>query len=176
MDTFLVSATCRHSGPHEPSGYLFTIDLAERRVTGCCPVIEPPHRDADPNPRGGMRGAKGIAVAGDRVFVANASVVHCFDSAWDVVGAVSHPSCGSLHDIVWRDGTLWVTSCCNDLLCQLDLEGRLLDYFSPRDDAELCRDAGWSRRACSMPAPSARGPSTSATRGRTGPRWPTALT
>src|SRR4051812_49162541 len=99
MNTFLVTATCRNSGPSEPSGYLFTIDLAGRRVTGRCPVIEPPHREADPNPRGGMRGAKGIAVAGeDRVFVANASVIHGFDPSWEVVSAVSHPSCGSLHD------------------------------------------------------------------------------
>lgn len=143
MNTFLITATCRNSGLFEPSGYLFTIDLSGR-VTGRCPVIEPPHREADPNPRGGMRGAKGIAVVGDeRVFVANASVIHGFDPSWQVVSAVSHPSCASLHDIVHDEGTLWVTSCSNDLLCRLDLAGRLLEVFSVREHLDVCRGLGW---------------------------------
>ena len=36
-----------------------------------------------------MRSAKGIAVAGDDVLIANASVVHRFNTAWEVVGAVT---------------------------------------------------------------------------------------
>src|SRR5262245_40188631 len=113
MRTFLVTSTHRHCGPREPSGFVYTLDLDRRQVTGSCPMIEPPHRGSDPNPRGGMRGAKGIAVLDDEVFLANASVIYRFDTSWNITACITHPSCGSIHDIAWHDGGLWVTSCCN---------------------------------------------------------------
>lgn len=143
MTAFLVTTTHRHCKPGEPSGALYTVDLERRRVTSQCPVIEPPHRDADPNPRGGMRGAKGIAVRNDEVFVANASAVYCFDSAWNVTGSLSHPSCASIHDIAWRDGSLWVASCANDLLFQFDPAGRVLRFFNLRGYPAVNRALGW---------------------------------
>lgn len=144
MSTFLVTTTVRHCKPGQASGYVFTVDLERRRVTGCCPMIEPPHRDADPNPRGGMRGAKGIVVLGDQVLLANASVVYRFDRAWNVVGSVSHPSCASIHDIVWRDRSLWVTSCCNDLVVQFDLDGTMLRHFNARSHPDVCAAVHWT--------------------------------
>jgi hypothetical protein len=143
MPVFLVTSTHRECQPGESSGCLYTVDLDRREVTSRCPVIEPPHRDADPNPRGGMRGAKGIAVLEDHVFVANASVVYRFDASWNVVGAISHPCCASIHDLVLRDGTLWVASCCNDLVFQFDLDGRVLQVLNFRAYPELHQALGW---------------------------------
>jgi hypothetical protein len=106
-------------------------------------MIEPPHLEADPNPRGGMRGAKGIAAVGDTVFLANASVVYRFDSSWRVRGTISHPSCAYIHDIIWHDNSLWVASCCNDLVFRFDLEGRILEACNIRGYPEVCRTLNW---------------------------------
>jgi hypothetical protein len=144
MAVFLVTSTHRECQPGESSGYIYTVDLERKQVTSRCPVIEPPHRNADPNPRGGMRGAKGIAIHEDHVFVANASVVYRFDASWNVVGSISHPSCASIHDIVIQDGTLWVASCCNDLVFQFDLEGRVLQVLNFRTYPELLEVLSWN--------------------------------
>lgn len=146
MTTLLITTTHRHSRPGEPSGAVYTLDADAPRVTGRCPVIEPPYLDADPNPRGGMRGAKGIAVYRDEVFIANASVVHRFDAAWKVTGEVTHPSCANIHDVVVRDETLWVTSCSNDLLFQFNHGGRLLRHFNFRAYPDTLRQLGWNTR------------------------------
>src|SRR4051794_21297148 len=106
MELVLVTTTHRHCRPGQPSGYLYTVDLARRQVVGQCPMIEPPHIEADPNPRGGMRGAKGIALHGDEVYLANASAIYRFNASWEITGCISHPSCASIHDLVIRDGTL----------------------------------------------------------------------
>jgi len=143
METVLITTTIRHTRPGESSGYIYTVDLAGRRVTGQCPVIEPPYIDADPNPRGGMRGAKGIAVLPDEVFIANASLVYRFDRAWNLLGTISHPSCATIHDIAWQDNSLWVTSCSNDLVFQFDLNGRLLSHYNVRAYPHVLQALNW---------------------------------
>src|SRR5262245_34773275 len=130
MATILVTTTHRHCRPGEPSGFVYTVDAEAWRLSGSCPVIEPPHLQADPNPRGGMRGAKGIAVVGDTLFLANASVVYRFDSSWNVLSTISHPSCAYIHDIVWHDDSLWVASCCNDLVFRFDGGGRIRHFWN----------------------------------------------
>jgi hypothetical protein len=144
MAVYLVTSTYRECQPDEPSGYIYTVDLDRQQVTSRCPVIEPPHRDADPNPRGGMRGAKGIAVHEDHVFIANASVIYRVDASWNVVGSITHPCCASIHDVVVQDGTLWVASCCNDLVFQFDLDGRVLQVLNFRTYPDLHEALGWS--------------------------------
>ena len=41
------------------------------------------------------------------------------------------------------DDTIWVASCANDLICQLDTDGGLLHFVNVRDQAEACRALGW---------------------------------
>src|SRR5262245_29866058 len=143
-DTYLVTTTHRHCRIGEPSGFIYTVDLETGRVTGRCPVIEPPHLDVDPNPRGGMRGAKGIAVLDDQVFIANASAVYRFDPAWNLLGIITHPSCATLHDVVFRDNRLWVTSCSNDLVFEFDLEGRVCRHYYARTFGEARKALNWT--------------------------------
>jgi hypothetical protein len=146
MGTILVTTTHRHCRHGEPSGFVYTIDAEKWRLSGACPIIEPPHLGADPNPRGGMRGAKGIAVVGDTVFLANASVVYRFDSTWKVLGTISHPSCAYIHDIVWHDDSLWVASCCNDLVFRFDRQGRILQVCNIRGYQQVHRALNWHAR------------------------------
>lgn len=127
----LVSTICRHSHFDQPSGFVILIDLDVGRPVHRLPVPEPPLRGTDPNPRGGMRGARGIAVAGDTLFVANYSSVFQFDHRWRMVGSCSHPLCADIHDIAYHDGQLWVTSTRNDLLLALHLDGRIAECIDP---------------------------------------------
>lgn len=120
----LVTSIVRGAGLDEPSGLLFTVDLDEGRVTGSCAMPDPPMREHDGNPRGGMRGAKGIAVVGDRIFIANYSSIHEFDRSWRLKSVISDPGCASIHDICHHDDRLWVTSAINDRLFEFSMDGR----------------------------------------------------
>ncbi len=143
MNTLLVTTVCRNTAPEEPTGFIYTIDLDGMQVTGGCPVIEPPLLREDPNPRGGMRGAKGISTGDGSVFIANHSCVFQFDAEWNRLREISHPSCAGIHDIVYRDGSLWVTSSRNDVVFELDLDGRVLRHVNLRALAEVRERAAW---------------------------------
>lgn len=129
MTHLLATTIVRGSAAHETSGYLYVVDLEERAVAARSPIMEAPLRDGDPNPRGGMRGGRGLAVNGDEIFVANFSAVYRFDADWRLLNVISHPACADIHDITFHDGSLWVTSTRNDLILQFSPEGRLLDHI-----------------------------------------------
>lgn len=137
MLRLLVSTIVRKASPLEISGYLYTVDLHENAVRERTPFIEAPLRDLDPNPRGGMRGARGIAVEGDEVYVANYSAVYRFDTQWRCKGVISHPDCADIHDIAVQDGALWVTSTRNDLLMAFDRDGTLRARIDLRKSVAL---------------------------------------
>ena len=147
MTRLLVSTIVREAASLEISGYLYTVDVCENAVRERCPFIEAPMRDLDPNPRGGMRGARGIAVDGDEVFVANYSVVYRFDSQWRCIGVISNPDCADIHDIAIHEGSLWITSTRNDLLMEFDREGQLRARMNLRaaDSLAELHHSGWWR-------------------------------
>ena len=90
-------------------------------------------RACDPNPRGGTRGARGIAVGDGEILVANYDTIFRYDASWRLVGAISNPQCADIHDIAFCDGRLWVASTRNDRLFQFDLDGNVKDRFDPWD-------------------------------------------
>jgi hypothetical protein len=132
MNRLLVTTITRECNIHETSGYLYVVDVDDAVVLSRSPMIEAPLRELDPNPRGGMRGGRGIAVDGDEVYVANFSAVYRFDRAWRCINVITHPACADIHDIAVHDRILWVTSTRNDRLFQFHPDGRLQDYFNVR--------------------------------------------
>jgi len=143
MTVLLVTTVRRNCPPHEPSGYVYALDWAERRVLRRTPMIETLHRPHDPNTRGGVRGAKGIGLGAGDLFIANYSHVFRFSANWEPMGAFTHPSCASIHDIELHEGGLWVTSSRNDLVFQFDLEGRMVRCLNLRDDSAAQRALRW---------------------------------
>ena len=133
--TLAVTTICRGSLPGEPTGYLTTISLDERRVTGRAPIPDPRLLRFDPNPRGGMRGARGMALWDGDLLVANFSQIFRFNSRWQLVDTLSDPACADIHDIATGDGGIWVTSTAGDQLVQLSPDGTTLDSFRVRLDA-----------------------------------------
>ena len=145
MARVVVTTIRRHSPPSEPSGYVYTVDVDAAKVTGRCPILEPPFVHEDPNPRGGLRGAKGLAVSGDQLFLANHSAVFRFSAGWELEQTISHPSCAHIHEILTRDDTLYVTSTRNDLLIAFDAQGRIEQHWNVRAMTDLLDALDWHR-------------------------------
>ena len=131
MRRVVVSTICRGSRPGEPSGHLYVVD-PERGVQGSCEVPAAPYLEREPNPRGGIRGGRGLAADGDTLLVANGAQVLRFDRAWRPLATISHPWCGNVHDIAVHDDRLWVCSTANDALAVFDPAGRLTDLVDLR--------------------------------------------
>lgn len=132
MHRVLVTTITRECAVHETSGYLYVVDVDDAIVLARCPMVEAPLRELDPNPRGGMRGGRGVAVDGDEIYIANFSAVYRFDAQWRCLNVLSHPACADVHDIAVHDGFVWVTSTRNDLLFQFHPDGRLVDCLNVR--------------------------------------------
>jgi hypothetical protein len=132
MTRILISTTCRHATPNEPSGFLYVYNVEKRETQKKCEIIEPPHRDADPNPRGGFRGLKGLSIRNDKIALANASTVFIYDKNWDLVSHFWHPSCAGIHDIKLMDDYIWVTSSSNDLVFCFSFDGEIIRYYDIR--------------------------------------------
>ena len=138
--TLLVTSIVRGALLDEPSGLLFTVDLDQERVTGRCVMPDAPMRQHDANPRGGMRGAKGVVVVGDRIFIANHGSIHEFDRSWRLQAVLSDPGCAGIHDICHQDDLLWVTSTSNDRLFAFDLDGHTERTIDCRPNALSVED------------------------------------
>jgi hypothetical protein len=123
--TLIVTTIIREAPPDQPSGSVYTIDLDHLRVTGRTPIIEAPLRQFDPNPRGGLRGGRGITIIGDSLCIANSIAIFRFDKDWRLLQSFSHPAGADLHDILFHNGHVWAMSSRNDLALAFDLNGRL---------------------------------------------------
>lgn len=141
-DRYLVSTICRGSGEGEASGHLYVID-PRNGLHSECPIPPPENLHREPNPRGGIRGGRGLAAAGDgeSVYVANGTGVLRFDRTWQTQQTISHPSCGNVHDIAVRENHLWVCSTANDALATFDLDGHLTDLIDLRPAGALPGDS-----------------------------------
>jgi hypothetical protein len=93
-----------------------------------------------------MRGAKGITFAEGDVLIANHSQIFRFDDGWRPKGVVTHPSCSGIHDILYANGSLWVTSSRNDLVFEFDLDGNVKRFLNMRAHPEVAQRLAWRER------------------------------
>ena len=143
MTRLLISTTCRNKPSGQASGYLYVFDLNTQQILKRCEIIEPPYRDEDTNPRGGIRGYKGIAIREDCVALGNSSCIYLYDPKWKLLGKVSHPSCAGIHDIAFDGDSLWITSSRNDSIYNFDFSGQVKRYINLRESSELLEDIRW---------------------------------
>jgi hypothetical protein len=140
-----VTSAVRYAGQAEFSGFLRIVDLVNARVVATSPVPESSHRADDPNPRGGLRGAKGIGVAGGRFVLANSDTLFLFDDDWRRTGVITHPWLGGIHDLLVESDGIWVTAANTDLLVRMSWDGEVLDWWSWRADPALVSELGFGR-------------------------------
>jgi hypothetical protein len=140
-----VTTVVRGATLRESSGWLRVVDLTARQVQGSFPLPESRRRLRDPNPRGGLRGGKGLSSHAGRFVVANTDTLFVLDSDWQVAKRITHPWLGGVHAILAEADGIWVTCTSADLLLKLSWDGKLLDHWLWRDDRELRRQLGASQ-------------------------------
>ena len=143
MTILLVSTGRRHVPFTEPSGYLYSIDFGRRKILRLTRPIEPVYREFDDNPRGGLRGCRGMAISSSEIAVSNSSVVFRYDTGWNLVGTISHPSCAGIHDILYQGDSIWVTATRADLLMQFTRSGQLIRYYYMRLPSPALEAINW---------------------------------
>jgi hypothetical protein len=143
LTVLLVTTIRRHTPFTEPSGYIYLVDLEKQQVLQRSLMIEPAFREVDTNPRGGMRGSRGIAVREDQIAIANASMIFRYDPQWNLLGMITHPAMAAIHDIAFQGNTLWATAARTDLVFQFDFSGKLLQYFYMRNPCSALRALYW---------------------------------
>ena len=138
-----VTSAVRHAGAADFSGYVRVVDLATGEVALKAPIPESGWRADDPNPRGGVRGAKGVSAHGDRLVVANSERLFVFDSAWSLVCEITHPLMGAVHDVLAVEDGVWVTCSACDLLLKVDWHGEPVETWSWRSEPSLVSALGF---------------------------------
>ncbi len=143
MTQVLITTSRRNSPADSPSGELIVYEVETQQVIRRCEIIEPPHKELDPNPRGGFRGLKGINISNGMIALANASTIFLYDANWTPIRYFWHPSCAGIHDIVLHGDSVWVTSTRNDLVFRFSLEGIVQEVIDVRTFVPALGFAKW---------------------------------
>ena len=128
------------------TGYVYDVDWDARAVTRRLPVPDPSFPESDDNPRGGVRGGRGVAVTRHGIVVANYDTFHLFDDEWGALDSFSGPLFVGMHEIEWDGERLWTTATAIDALLTVGLEDRRTDVAWDPHESELGRRAGLARR------------------------------
>lgn len=139
---FAVTSVVRHAGHSSASGFVRVLSRDTGVVHPRWPVPESLHRAADPNPRGGLRGARGVSAFGNRLVIANTERLFVFDPDWEIVREITHPWMGGVHGILAEEDGIWVTCTMADLLIKVDWEGRKIAEWEWRNDPSLVEAFG----------------------------------
>jgi hypothetical protein len=142
----VVTSIVRMAWPDQVSANLRVLDLASGRVTFVTAVPESVWRADDPNPRGGVRGARGVSAHGGRLVLANSERLFLFDTSWRLTRQVTHPLMGAVHDVLAEERGIWLTCAACDALLLVSWDGELEDWWTLQDHPELVRELGLPRR------------------------------
>ena len=96
-------------------------------------------RADDPNPRGGVRGARGVSAHDDRFVLTGHDDILVLDTSWHLLGRFSHPILSSVHDVIADERGIWATCVRGDSLALMSWDGELLDWWSIGADRRLAR-------------------------------------
>jgi hypothetical protein len=104
------------------TGWIYDVDWEARRIRRRLPVPDPLYPETDSNPRGGMRGGRGVAPTPFGIVVANYDTLWIYDDDWNVLEQFSHPLFVGMHEIDWDGDHLWITATAIDVVLRVDLE------------------------------------------------------
>jgi len=133
----LTTSVIRMSRPNETSGYVRLVNRQQKQSVAQWPIPESPFREYDLNPRGGLRGGRGLGGNEERLVIAITDRLFVFDRSWHPVGELTHPMFGEIHDVLVEADGVWVTSSSSDMLVKLGWDGKVLRQWSFRDDPAL---------------------------------------
>lgn len=138
-----VTTIVRGAGLDVPSGWLRVLSTDGWEQLAMAPLPDALYRATDPNPRGGLRGGRGIASAAGRLVVALNDRVLVLGPEWRVEHVLSHQWMGGVHDIVADATGVWATCSDTDLVLGLDWQGRVRSHWHWRADRHMRRALGF---------------------------------
>lgn len=141
----VITTTVRSAQAGQVGGYLRVLDLERGRVSFVAPMPDSLYQHVDPNPRGGLRGGRGVAAHGDRLVIGNAERMFVFDPDWKLTDDITHPLMANIHELHADDRGLWVTATGCDALLLIGWDGTLQDFWSFRDNDQLVEELGFPR-------------------------------
>lgn len=142
-----ITSVVRYSRATEISGSLRVLDLDRGRLSFVTPSPESTFRAADPNPRGGTRGTRGISVYGDRLVMANAERLFVFDTAWNLAAELSNELMADVHDVLADERGIWVAATGIDQLLLVGWDGTLQHAWTFRKHRKLLKELGFEKRS-----------------------------
>src|SRR5689334_25196620 len=142
-----ITSVVRYSRPTEISGSVRVLDLDRGRLSFVTPSPESTFRQADPNPRGGTRGTRGISTHGDRLVVANAERLFVFDTSWNLVAELSNELMADVHEVLADERGIWVAATGVDQLLLVGWDGTLERVWTFNKDRRLLKELGFDRRS-----------------------------
>lgn len=127
------------------TGYIYDVDWASCRVSRRLPVPEPRFPESDDNPRGGVRGGRGVAVTRHGILVANYDTLLRYDDEWNLVDELTHPLLVGVHEIDWDGQHVWVAATGIDAVLRVSLDGDAEVAWDPHADG-IARKLGLRAR------------------------------
>ena len=116
------------------TGYIYDVDWDEQRVVKRIPVPEPQFPETEDNPRGGVRGGRGVAVTRMGIVVANYDTLIVYDDDWSVLDEIGHPLFVGTHEIDWDGHHVWTAATGIDAVLRVSLEDRsVVIAWDPHD-------------------------------------------
>jgi len=123
----------------EATGQILEIDWDSGTVERSIPVPLPMHPSSNSNPRGGLRGGRGVKFWKGLCYVANYDTVYVYDRTWNKVAEVSHPLATDIHEIDIDEEGLWLSCSRYDLIIKLSFSSELLAHWHISDAPALMR-------------------------------------
>ena len=115
----------------QTTGYIYDVDWDARTVVRRLPVPEPKFPKSDDNPRGGVRGGRGVAVTPSGMVVANYDTLHVYDDGWNVLDSFTHPLFVGIHEIDWDGSHIWAAATALDTVLKIGLDRSVEAAWDP---------------------------------------------
>lgn len=143
----VVSSVVRGASLAEPSGFVRIVDLDRASVIACAAVPEARHLADDPNPRGGLRGGRGVSSHKDTLVVASNDTLFVLDPSWRLRRELSHPLAGGIHDVHADEDGIWVSSTASSMVLKFSWDGDVSARWHWTEDRALVGALGFSPHA-----------------------------
>ena len=127
------------------TGYIYDVDWEAQRVERRLPVPDPSFPASNENPRGGVRGGRGVAATREGIVVANYDTLYRYDDDWNMVDSLSHPLFVGIHEIDWDGAHIWAAATGIDAVLRTALDGGAEAVWDPHDP-RWCDGFGLVRR------------------------------
>ena len=127
----------------QATGWIYDVDfdsgVVESRIASPSPVAP----SSEANPRGGVRGGRGVAFTPFGVVVAAYDTLVVYDAAWQPAREMVSPLFAGLHEVDWDGSSLWAAATAIDAVLRIEPDGTVAVAWDPH--------AG-SARALGLPA------------------------